>query len=130
MVVLLTSTVVLTLNSNVSYYTESRELVSVYLWTNRKDNVMNFTAIHSGVDSVKIHGQIFFEFDNGTTKQLNADLVYNDTTSSISGTFDVYSFKFGENITIKADITELTNGKIHYTLSSRSQILAKVDEQI
>lgn len=130
MVVILSSTVVLTLNSNVSYYVQNRELVSIYMWTNKNDTTMNLTAIHSGTDSVKVFGQITFEFDNGTTNNLNANLVYKNETQLVSGNFEVSSFKFGETMKLITDITGMSNGTIHYVLSSRSQILATVDEQI
>ena len=129
MVLILSSTVVLTMQSNMSYYTQRRELVSIYLWTNQKDNEMNFTAIHCGVDAVKVHGQITFNFKNGTEEPLTATLLHNNTVTEISETFEISSFKFGENATIITDLTDLTNGTIHYVLSSRSQILAKVDKE-
>jgi FlaG/FlaF family flagellin (archaellin) len=134
MVLILASTVVLTMQSNMSYCTQKRELVSIYLWTNQKGNEMNFTAIHCGVDPVDIHGQVTFEFKNGTEKQLNANLLYKNETYSgplpSDGTFEIPQFKFGENATVVTDLTDLANGTIHYIMSSRSQILAKVDKNI
>jgi sensor histidine kinase regulating citrate/malate metabolism len=131
MVLILSSTVVLTMRSNMSYYTQSRELVSIYLWTSQNDNEVNFTAIHCGVDAVKVHGQITFTNSTGAEKTVTANVFYNGTLSPVlpDGTFEISQFKFGENATVIADLTGLANGTIHYVLSSRSQILAKVDKE-
>lgn len=129
-VVILATAFVVSLHSNVSYYVKNKELSSIYLWTATKNGWTNFTVIHSGGDPTDLSGRIYFEYENGTSIRLPAELTYNNASSSLTGEFELTQLKFGEHFQISVNSTALTNGTIHYVLNSKSQILAEVDEKI
>jgi hypothetical protein len=129
-VILLSVAFVASLQSNVSYYIKDKELSNVHVWTVTQDDIMNFTAIHSGGDPVGITGQIYFEFANYTSLTLTAGLTYNNTVTPVAGDFYLPAVKFGDQFQLSVNLAGLSNGTVYYTLSSRSQILAEVGEQI
>ncbi|MCW4024480.1 MAG: hypothetical protein NWF01_05525 [Candidatus Bathyarchaeota archaeon] len=137
MVVILSITFIVSLQSNVSYYIKDKELTKVHVWTVTKDDTMNFTTIHSGGDPTSITGRIYFEYENGTTCTLPTTLTYNGTTETVPGdvytepgNFYLYNVKFGEQFQISVTLDELSHGTVYYTLSSKTQILAEVGEKI
>jgi len=130
MVVILATAFVVSLESNVSYYVKNKELCAIYLWSVATDGRMNFTAIHSGGDATAISGQISIEYENGTSSKLEAELTYNNVSSTVTGGFELNAVKFGEQFQISVELAGLSDGTIHYVLNSKSQILAEVDEKI
>jgi len=127
---ILATAFVLSLNSNVSYYLERRELVSVYISTTNKGNWVNFTTVHSGGDLIIVSGQIYITFKNSTSMPLSAILIYKGSNSLIDGKFQLDSFEFGETFKVCVNTIELNDCTVHLILSSRSQILAEVSKRI
>jgi FlaG/FlaF family flagellin (archaellin) len=130
--VILVSTFVVALQSDVSSYVKTKDLSTIHVWTTTNDGFVNLTAIHSGGDPLAISGQLYIEYQNGTSKGLVADLTYNNETSPVDGAFSLSEVKFGEQFLLSIDVIspQIDNGTIHYIISSKTQILAEVDQKI
>lgn len=130
-VVILATTFVASLHSNVSFYVQNKELTSMYVWTTNNDTAINIIATHSGGDPTTISGHIYFEYQNGTSQNVKAKLSFNNTAPIITSEFELSQIKFGEQFQLSINKAQFEDhGALHYILSSKSQILAEVDEQI
>jgi FlaG/FlaF family flagellin (archaellin) len=124
-VVILAAAFAVSIQSNISYYVKNKELASIFLTTSTKDQMINFTAFHSGGDPVTITGHIYMEYPNGSTSPLNPILTCKNQSEVKNGEFTL-SVKFGDQFQVNINSTELDQGLICYRLSSKTQILAEV----
>ncbi len=116
--------------SNVSSNVGSKDLATVYVWTSVRNNWVNITAINSGGDAIAITGHLYIQYSNGTAQPLDAELAYNNTVSDINGDFRVRQLAFGQQFHVNIDSSQLSDGTIHYMISSKNQILAEVEQNI
>lgn len=129
-VVALVVAVVVGVQGSISYYVRNKELAAITLVSTKGNGWMNFTAFHLGGDPVTISGHIYIEYENGTTKNLEALLTYRGMITTINGKFRLDEIKFGEQLRISVNITGIAEGTIHCVLFSKTHILAEVSEKV
>lgn len=116
-------------NSYFIYYAQMKKLASIYTFSIKNENWVNFTVIHSGGDTIDIFGHVYAIFKNGTSKHLSAYIV-REGILLIDGRFTLSMFKFGEAFKVCVRLNGIDDAMVQLIISSQDSVILRVSEEV